>query len=303
MITMLNPIIIIFACYLAQYSNPSLTLLVWMIYRNSCYSKHITQEFLLLMLFYLASYVGGSYGLWEAVRQHPSRVWLLNRAITTDPSGSMSSLLFAETHDLLPSYRLLLSEMGLMHMWVISGYHLFSVKRFLLRFKLHQKIMQGLIFSYVIICAGSIPLMRAFLYQYITDTENRILWSWYLLLCLYPDHSTHPSLVLSVWISIWLYLRKSSKKFKSPLDFSLDAWLGMICPCAFYGIPIHPMGWLVDRMWSRWIINVLLPIMWLFLFIGPNTFLSELLEYFLLSIKVSVRWLPYASITDSSVKF
>lgn len=258
--------ILIQYCYI--HTNIFITAILW-----TAISYKRKKE-LKLLLFFIICY---NYGhiITEQLQHNFIRKFLLNRALQIEPSGSMQALLLAYTANHWMSYKYILQNSGLMHSWVASGYHLHIVKKYL-KYMPYSKILLSI---YVwIICSGSIPIVRAWLNNIIKvkNTNKRLLWTWYYLLCIYPQHSLHPSLCLSLWISFWI----SHNPYKNSLLFSMRTWGGMIFPCLYYGIPVHPWGWLMDYLWTRWITHLIFPSMWVILLIGPGS-ISSIWNYHL----------------------
>ena len=283
---------------------------VW-IYYPWYFNRSYHQELLLLLVFFLSYHVSGSYVLWMIIKKNMVRQWMLHRAIGIDPQGIMAALLFCESGSLYDGYRNVFIDTGLMHILVVSGYHMHSIKKMLthcMRFfgvRHHRMCVSSVITGYVLfVCAGAIPLMRAWVDSMMQSLRpyERILWVWFILLCMYPMHSTHPSLVLSMWVSAWLRIRSRICGVpRSPTDISVDAWFGLMLPCVYYGIPVHPWGWMWDRVWSRWVIGMY-PVLWLIWGMGPG-YTARCMQYVMHSwieaVAVSSQALPYIFIYAS----
>lgn len=286
--------LIIVMIYLWIHVAPLVGVLTWILVRRHDPGCYKTAEIVMYSVFVCMYYTRFGNAIFSYLQNNALRTMMLNRALETDASGAMSALLFASSHDLQAMYRHVFLSVGMMHVWVVSGYHLQMMYQVLLKCSKHlggKRLEYGvhlLLLIYVwVICAGSIPLVRAWLARMLRHLGpwQSFLWVWYILLCLYPSKSLHPSLVLSLCIAAWLQMhRHHGKHHDSGLIFSMQAWTGMMYPCLSYGLRVHPWGWCIDFMWSRWVMKLMLPVMWLIWCIGPGD-LSQLFGMFL------VRWM------------
>lgn len=204
------------------------------------------------------------FGQW--LLENPIRMWALNRAYHLDPSGSMAALLFASNIFWDDWYRSIVRQSGLIHLWVVSGQHLFQLRRVLYQWVPARCVPWVLGFYVCLLCGGSVPLLRALCDHLLAKRfakKERMLWVWYLLLCCAPDRAMHASLLYSVWMAWWLYARREWPRHVNQFQFSIDAWIGMIFPLWAWGMKVHPLAWLWDAVWGPWVLYVLYPMLWL----------------------------------------
>lgn len=277
--------------------------LVRLYMKGRCYYQLLIVFFLFISL----NHIRLMPNMIQLLEQNALRSWMIHRAMETDQSGAMSALLFADSRHWMSEYRILLSKVGLMHVWVISGYHLYYLDKAFSevskRYKRADKVLKIALIAYIwVVCAASIPLMRAWLSRHLRHLSHwdRMQSVWIILLFLYPHKSLHPSMILSLWMSMCLALHHGRKDSGSDLKFSMYAWVMMLYPCVTYGIDVNPWGWLMDHMWSRYVVRLMMPAMWCVWALGPGR-VSELwavcLARYLGALEFSQSLFPYKLIS------
>jgi len=302
-----HPVLCVVASiYLALHIHIICAVYLWATLHPLGVRRDYAQELLLGVIFLLAYHIAGTQRLWFCIKSTTWYNQMIDRATIIDRNGLIRALLFADKTALYIGYKKIFVDIGLMHMWVVSAAHMYSMRgalRWAIRYgswQVRQRCIQCFLGFYVFfMCAGSIPLMRAWLDMIIgiSCRYQRMLWVWYIMLCMYPLQSIHPSLVLSLWISGWLRFRqKTSRHMRHTIDISLDAWVGMLYPCMVYGIPITPWAWVWDRVWSRWIISLFLPALWCAWLCGAcsvSFFILKCIDVWIHTVGYYTQILPY----------